>query len=180
MIGEEEQIIGGNSSSVSTQFDGLNKQITTNSGYRTLLSVSGINADIETIFKEGGSPTLLVANSRQTRALSDELQGTGSIQRIIVDNQGNGIGGVRLAKMVNAIDGSMIDVVTSRYVANQAFLLDERASSGEVWIDISELIPMSQVDVPSSNFSQISFVLEALALRVIGEPYQYKYTGLAI
>jgi hypothetical protein len=49
-----------------------------------------------------------------------------------------------------------------------------------VHIDISELIPMSQVDVPSSNFSTISFVLEALTLRVWAEPYQYKYTGCAL
>lgn len=180
MVGEEELIIGGSSSNSTTQFDGLGVQITTNSGVRSLLTVSGINADIETIFKEGGSPTLLVANARNTRALSDELQGTGSIQRIIVDNQGNGIGGVRLAKMVNSIDGSLIDVVTSRYTANQGFLLDERSSSGEVWIDMQDLIPMSQVDVPSSNFSRISFVLEATVLRVIGEPYQYKYTGVAL
>lgn len=181
MIGEEELIIGGDKTNNTLEFDGLSAQITTNSGVRSLLSVSGVNNDIaNTIFKEGGSPTAIVANARNTKALADELQGTGSIQRIMVDNQGNGIGGVRLAKMVNSIDGSLIDVITSRYVANQAFLLDEVSSGGERWIDISELIPMSRVDVPSSNFSTIAFVLEAMTLRVIGEPYQFKYTGLAL
>lgn len=180
MLGEEELIIGGDATNNSEEFDGLGAQIVTNSGTRSLITVSGINADIETIFKEGSMPTLVVCNSRNTRALADELQGTGSIQRIIVDNQGNGIGGVRLAKIVNSIDGSLMDVVTSRYTANQGFLLSERSSSGEVWIDVSELIPMSRVDVPSSNFSTIAFLLEAETLRVIGEPYQYKYTGLAL
>lgn len=180
MIGEEELIIGGDKTANTLEFDGLSAQITTNSGLRSLLSVSGMNADIETIFREGSMPTMLLCNSRQSRALADELQGSGSIQRIMVDNQGNGIGGMRLAKFVNSIDGSLIDIVTSRYVADQAFLLSERSSSGEVWIDMSDLIPVSRVDVPSSNFSSISFVLEATTLRVIGEPFQYKYTGLAI
>jgi hypothetical protein len=39
----------------------------------------------------------------------------GSIQRIVVDNQGAGVGGVHLSKIVNAVDGSMIDVIASRY-----------------------------------------------------------------
>ena len=181
MIGEEELIIGGNADNVSTEFDGLNKQITTNSGVRTLLTVSGVNLDIaQTIYKEGGSPTALVANARQTKSLSDELQGTGSIQRVVVDAQGNAIGGLRVAKMVNSVDGSLMDIITSRYVADEAFLLTERDETGLVHIDMNELIPMSQVDVPSSNFSTISFVLEALTLRVIAEPYQFKYTGTAL
>lgn len=182
MLGEEEMIIGGDTNQGSGyEFDGLGKQITTNSGVRSLLTVSGVNLDIaQTLYKEGGSPTMLVANPRQIKSLSDELQGSGSIQRVVVDNQGNAIGGLRVAKMVNAVDGTLIDLVTSRYVGNQAFLLTERDEAGEIHIDISELIPMSRVDVPSSNFSVIGFIVEALALRVWAEPYQYKYTGLAM
>lgn len=82
--------------------------------------------------------------------------------------------------MVNPVDGSLIDIVTSRYCADQAFLLTERDETGLVHIDISELIPMSQVDVPSGNFSTISFVVEAETLRVWAEPFQYKYTGTAL
>jgi hypothetical protein len=180
MLGEEELIIGGNSGNVSTEFDGLSVQITTNSGTRSLLTVSGVNNDIaNTLYKEGSSPTMLVANARNIQALSDELQGAGSIQRIVVDSQGNAIGGLRVAKMVNAVDGTLIDLITSRYVANQGYLLTEVDESGLVHIDISELIPMSRVDVPSSNFSSIAFIVEAEALRVKAEPYQFKYTGLA-
>lgn len=180
MLGEEELIIGGNITTSSLQFDGLGKQITTNSGTASLLTASGINVYNETLFRAGASPTMLVAGVTQTRALADELQGSGSIQRIVVDNQGNGIGGIRLAKIVNSVDGSLIDVLTSRYVGGNAFLLTERSPSGEVWIDMQDLIPMSRVDVPSSNFSTISFVLEATVLRVMGEPYQYEIGGLAI
>lgn len=181
MLGEEELIIGGDSTKGSgLEFDGLGKQITTNSGTASLLTASGIGVYCETLYRQGSSPTMLVANARQTRALADELQGTGSIQRIMVDNQGNGIGGIRLAKVVNPIDGTLIDVMPSRYVGGNAFLLTERSSAGEVWIDMQDLIPMSRVDVPSSNLSQISFVFEATVLRVIGEPYQFKIAGLAI
>lgn len=181
MLGEEELIIGGDSSKgTGLEFDGLGKQITTNSGTASLLTASGIGVYCETLYRNGASPTMLVANARQTRALADELQGTGSIQRIMVDNQGNGIGGIRLAKIVNPIDGTLIDVMPSRYVGGNAFLLTERSAAGEIWMDMQDLIPMSRVDVPSSNLSQISFVFEATVLRVIGEPYQFKIAGLAL
>ncbi len=181
MLGEEELIIGGDKSKgAGLEFDGLGVQITTNSGTASLLTASGVGVYCETLFRNGASPTMLLANARQTRALADELQGSGSIQRIMVDNQGNGIGGIRLAKIVNPIDGTLIDVMPSRYVGGNAFLLTERSSAGEVWIDMQDLIPMSRVDVPSSNLSTISFVFEATVLRVIGEPYQFKVAGLAI
>lgn len=181
MIGEEEMIISGDSAVNPLEFDGLAKQITTNSGTASLLTVSGLNSTgIRTIFNEGGIPDLLVANPRQTQALADELQGTGSIQRIIVDNQGNGIGGVRLAKFVNSITGTLIDVVASRYVGPLAFLLTTKFESGENAIEMEDLIPMSRVDVPSSNYSQIAFVVEATVLKVIAEPWCYKWTGNAV
>jgi len=180
MLGEEEMIISGDSASNSLEFDGLAKQITTYSGTASLLSASGVNVYNRSIFNEGGNATLLVANPRQVGALADELQGTGSIQRIMVDNQGNGIGGVRLAKIVNSITGTMIDVAASRYVGPLAFLLTERDSSGMPMIEMEDLIPMSRVDVPSSNFSVQGFVVEATVLKVIAEPWNYKITGLAV
>ncbi len=181
MIGEEEMIISGDSAANPLEFDGLAKQITTNSGTASLLSVSGINnTGIRTIFNEGGVPDLLVANPRQVQALADELQGTGSIQRIVVDNQGNGVGGIRLAKFVNSITGTLIDVVSSRYVGPLGFLLTTKFESGESAIEMEDLIPMSRVDVPSSNYSQIGFVVEATVLKVIAEPWQFKWTGNAV
>lgn len=180
MIGEEEMIIGGNATSNTLEFDGLATQITTYSGTSSLLTVSGVNLYAGSIYDEGGSPTLLVANRRQTQGLADQLQGTGSIQRIMIDNQGNGLGGLRLTKIVNSIDGGVIDVVTSRYVGGLAFLLTERDDSGENMIEMDDLIPMSRVDVPSTTFSTTAFVVEATVLKVIAEPWQYKISGLAV
>lgn len=179
MLGEEELIIAGDATNESTQFEGLGTQITTYSGTASLVTVSGVGTYCETLFKEGASPTVLVANARNVRGLADELQGSGSIQRIVVDNQGRGIGGVSLSSIVNPVDGSLIDIVASRHVGGNAFLLTERSPAGEVWIDMQDLIPMSRVDVPSSNFSYIAFILEATVLRVIGEPFQYRLAGCA-
>ena len=80
-----------------------------------------------------------------------------------------------LSKIVNPVTQALIDVKPSRFVGYGGLLLTEKSPAGEVWIEMDELIPMSRVDVPSSNFSYISFVLEALACKVIGEPFQYKF-----
>ena len=179
MLGEEELIAGGDSAVVTTQFDGLGKQITTNSGSMTFLTASGINNQIQAnLWPRGASPTLLVATGRQLEALADDLQSGGSIQRVITttgDNM-NMIGGVRLSKIVNSIDGTLIDVAADRYVGNSAFLLTEKSPAGESWIEMDDLVPMSRIDVPSQNYSYISFILEATVLKVIGEPFQEEIT----
>ncbi len=180
MLGEEELIIGGDATTRPLEFDGLGVQITTNSGTASLVTVSGIGTYCQTLSDRDAFPTVIVLNARNSRGLADELQGTGSIQRIVVDNQGRGIGGIHLASIVNPIDGSLIDIVVDKYVGASAFLLTERSPAGEIWIDMQDLIPMSRVDVPSSNFSFISFVLEATVLRVIGEPYQFELSGTAL
>ena len=180
MLGEEELIIGGDATTRTNEFDGLGTQITTNSGTASLVTVSGLGTYCQTLSDIDGYPTCIVLNARNARGLADELQGSGSIQRIVVDNQGRGIGGVHLAAVINPIDGSLIDVLVDKYVGGNAFLLTERSPAGEVWIDMQDLIPMSRIDVPSSNFSYISFVLEATVLRCIGEPYQYRLSGCAV
>lgn len=179
MLGEEELIIGGDATTRTNEFDGLGVQITTNSGTASLVTISGLGTYCQTLSLIDGYPTAIVLNARNARGLADELQGTGSIQRIVVDNQGRGIGGVHLASVINPIDGSLIDVLVDKYVGGNAFLLTERSPAGEVWIDMQDLIPMSRIDVPSSNFSSIAFVLEATVLRVIGEVYQYRLAGCA-
>lgn len=175
MLGEEEMLIAGDAATNTTEFSGLGKQITTNSGVMTFLTASGINSLIETkIWKEGASPTLLLASGRQQRALADSLESSGSVQRFVV-TQGETPGvtaGASVNKLVNAIDGSLIDVRASRYVGNSAFLLTEQSPAGERWLEIEDLIPMSRIDVPSANFSYISFILEASVFKVIGEPFQ--------
>lgn len=181
MLGEEELIIGGDKTVNPLQFDGLTKQITTNSGVRSLLTVSGVNTDIaNTVYKEGGSPSLLIGNARVMKSLSDELQGTGTIQRVVVDDQGNATGGLKVSKMVNAVDGTTMDLVTSRYVADNAFLIQENDVTGESVIEMDELIPLSQIDVPTTVFASTAFVVEAVALKVMAEPWQFKYTGTAL
>lgn len=180
MLGEEELLIGGDVDTSALQFDGLGKQITTNSGNAALLTASGIGAYCNTVFLAGGDPSVLYANARQNRAVADNLEWSGSIQRAFINNTGNVTVGYKVKNVINPVTGTVIDLEVSRYVGGDAYLLQEKSISGENWVQIEELIPMSRVDVPSSNFSQIRFIVEAEVLEVIGEPFQMKIGGLAL
>lgn len=179
MLGEEEAIISGDAALRTNEFSGLHKQISTNSGTQTFFTASGLQSDFETLFDAGGTPTVLVCHARQSRALADDLEKSGAIQRIIVGNQSGATGGLRLSKIVNNVDGSLVDVVVSRYIGATGLLLTERSPAGENWIEMDDLIPMSRIDVPSSNYSFISFIVQGSVLKLIGEPFQFKYAGMA-
>jgi len=177
MLGEEEMLIAGDADTRSNEFSGLNAQITTNSGVATFVTASGVGEWCRTLYAYGSDPTLLIASPRQLQALADDLQTTGSIQRVVINQgqQAGVVGGLALAKVVNPVTGSLIEVKPSRFVGYGGLLLTEKSPGGEVWIESEELIPMSRVDVPSAYFSYISFIVEALALKVIGEPFQLKF-----
>lgn len=181
MLAEEDMILNGDSSVVSTEFDGLAKGITTNSGTLSLLTASGVGNLLQSpIWTYGANFQYLVANPKQVRALADDLQGTGSIQRIVVDNQGNGIGGMHLAKIVNPINGSLIEVVMSRYCGGNAYLLTATLPSGENAMEMEDLEPMSVYEPATANHSVITRIYETTVLKIIYEPYQLKVTGLAV
>jgi hypothetical protein len=182
ILGEEEGIISGSSAVNANAFDGLGVQITTNSGTTSLLSVSGIGTYEKTLYDLGSSgATLLLCSSFQLQALGNQLEGSGSIVRIMQDmgtgrvNAGSG----RVVGIISPITGNTIDVEPSRYVGGNAYLLTEFDVTGEPWIEMEDQIPMSRMPVPSSNFSTIDFIVEATVLKVIGEPYQYELAGLA-
>jgi hypothetical protein len=180
LLGEEDIILNGDVSTQSTEFDGFAKSFTTNSGSASLLTASGVGVYSRTLFNAGAeAPTHLVCNARQAQALADDLQGTGSIQRIVVDNQGNGIGGVRMSKIVNPVSGNLIDVVTSRYSGAWAYLLTVTSPAGENYLEMEDLEPMSVYDVPNTTHAITSRVYETTVLKTIGEVYQYKVGGLA-
>ncbi len=182
MLGEEQLLIQGDSAYDTNEFDGLLKQITTNSGTASLLTASGIGVYCQSLADTYGAyPTDLVASGRQIRALADDLQGSGSIQRVVVDAQGNAVGGVALRSIINPIAGdSVIAVSHNRYMGTNALLLTLRSPAGENYIEIEDLIPASRVDVPSSTFSVVRFVVEAMVLKVMAETFQYKIQGLAV
>jgi hypothetical protein len=180
MLGEEELLIGGDVNTSALQFDGLGVQITTNSGNAALLTASGIGQFCNTVFLAGGDPSVLYANARQNRAVADNLEWSGSISRAFINDRGNVTAGFRVGNVINPVTGSVIDLEVSRYVGGDAYLLQERTEAGDNCIQVEELIPMSRVDVPSANFSAIRFIVEALVLEVIYEPFQMKIGGLAI
>lgn len=180
MLNEENMILNGDSSIDATEFDGLGKGVTTNSGSLSLLTASGVSAQIQGPYWDYGAQfQKLVCNPRQARALADDLQGGGSIQRIAVDNQGAGVGGIHLAKLVNAIDGSLIDLVTSRYAGTWAYLLTVTEPSGEKALEMEDLEPISVYEPPTSNHSVVSRIYETTVLKVVYEVHQAKIGGLA-
>ena len=180
LLGEEVMTLTGDAALYSTEYSGFSKLITTNSGSAGLLTASGVSNYAQTLFQNGADlVSHLVLNPRQNRALSDQLEGTGSIQRIVIDNQGAATGGQHLANIVDGNTGNLIKVVTSRYAASWAFLLSVRSAAGENWIEMSDLETLSIYDVPTANHSIQSRVFETTVLKVIGEPFQYKIGGLA-
>jgi len=177
LLGEEELIIAGDNNLRTNEFSGLNKQITTNSGNVTFLTASGVGSWCQTLFGVGADPTLLIASARQLQALADDLEKSGSIQRnVVTQSEVSGvIGGMALSKIINPVTQSLIDIKPSRFVGFGGLLLTEKSPAGEVWIEMEDLIPVSRVDVPSTTFSYTSFVVEATACKVIGEPFQYEF-----
>jgi len=180
ILGEEDIILNGDVSTQSLEFDGFAKSFTTNSGTASLLTSSGIGVYARTLYGVGAeNPSHLVCNARQQQGLADDLQGSGSIQRIVVDNSGDAVGGVRLTRVVNPITGNLIELVTSRYCGAWAYLLTVRSVAGENWLEMEDLESLSVYDVPTSNHSVQTRVYETTVLKTIGEIYQYKVGGLA-
>ena len=180
MLGEEELLIGGDVTTDANQFDGLGKQITTNSGNAALLTASGIGKFCNDVWNAGGDPSVLYAMARQCRAVADNLEWTGSIQRVTASDPANVTVGYKVSNIINPVTGHVIDLQVSRYTGGDAYLLQETDMAGENWVQIEELIPMSRVDVQPERFATLRYILEALVLEVIGEPFQLKIGGLAI
>jgi len=179
MLGEEYLIINGDSNADSNAFDGLLKQITTNSGTASLLTASGIGVYDATLFAAGGISTHCFISPRQSRALSDELQGSGSVQRIVVSDQGAAVANLRVSEIISPSTGSSIKLIVSRYMGAWAILGAVKSPAGENYVEMEDLIPMVKMDVPVTSFSKDSFVVEATVLKLIAEPYWYKIGGLA-
>lgn len=181
ILAEEDCLLNGDTAVTALEFDGFAKSFTTNSGTAGYLTASGIGSYARTLFNVGAElPQFLVASPRQTQALADDLQGSGSIQRIVVDNQGSATGGVALSKVVNPVSGNLIDVISSRYTGSWGYLLTVTDVTGENWLEMSDLEPLSVYDVPTANHSIVSRVYETTVLKVVAENFQYKVGGLSL
>lgn len=179
MLGEEWAIINADSAVDSNGFDGLLKQITTNSGTAALLTASGVASYDQTIFDAGGNATHLFISPRQRRAIMDELQSSGSIQRVVTMNDSGRVANLNVRSILSPNTGNEIEMVVSRYMGSWAVLASLRSPAGESYIDMQDLIPLIRLDVPVTTFAKDSFIVESTVLRVIAEPYQYKIGGLA-
>ena len=179
MLGEEWAIINADSSVDTNGFDGLLKQITTNSGSASLLTASGVAAYDQTLFELGGGATHLFLSARQKRAIMDELQASSSIHRITTANDSGRVANLDIRSILSPVTGNEISFVVSRYMGAWAILGTIQSPAGENYVDMDDLIPMIKLDVPVTTFAKDSFIVEATVLRLMYEPYWYKIGGLA-
>jgi len=179
MLGEEWGIINADSNVDSNAFDGLLKQIVTNSGTAGLLTASGVASYDQTLFELGGGATHLFLSARQKRGLSDELQNSGSVQRIVTMNPATGaVANANVKSIISPATENEIQLVTSRYMGSWGILGSMTSAAGENWVDMQDLIPMIKLDVPVTTFAKDSFIVESTVMRLMAEPYWYKIGGL--
>ena len=180
LLGEENLILNGDATAEPTEFDGLNKLITTNSGTAGLLTASGVSGYSRALYNRGAEMVShLILSPFQAGALSNQLEGGGSIQRIVQTNQSDVVAGSHLTGVVDGTTGNVIKVITSRFAGNWAYLLTVKSPAGENYIEMEDLEKLSIYDVPTSNHSVESRVYETTVLKLIGEVFQQKVGGLA-
>lgn len=180
ILDEEDTILNGDVTVTALEFDGFAKSFTTNSGTAGYVTSSGIGSYAQTLYNAGAEmPTHFVSTPRQNRALADDLTGSGSIQRVVINDQGNATGGVNLENIVNPVSGNLIKTVVSRYSGTWGYLLTVTDVTGVNWLEMEDLEPLSVYDVPTANHSIVSRVYETTVLKVIAENYQYKIGGLS-
>lgn len=181
ILTEEDTILNGDVVTTALEFDGFAKSFTTNSGTAGYVTSSGIGSYSRALFSAGSeNPNYFVANPRQLQALADDLQGAGSVQRIVVDSQGSATGGVHLQKIVNPVNGNLITTLSSRYSGSWGYLLTTTDVTGVEWLAMEDLEALSVYDVPTANHSIMSRVYETCVLKVIAEQFQYKLGGLSL
>jgi len=178
MQGEEDMIINGDATATPLQFDGLAKQITTISGTNTDLTAAIVAGYDKQIWDNGGVATHLILSANQGMELSDELQATGSIQRIVIDNQGTATANLKVTSLISPITGQVIKLVTSRYAKDKAFLGAMKSQAGENYLEMEDLIPLVKMEVPVTTFAKDSFVVESTVMKLIAEMYWAKIQGL--
>jgi len=184
ILGEEVMIMHGESASSSVDFDGLDIQLVTNVNYNyvnSYLTISGVGQQCQVQYMKGADNIdLLIANPRQQQALGDDLQRTGSIQRIIQSNQDGTTGGMRVTHIVNPVSGTDVQLVASRYAYASAYLLETRSIAGDSGVEMEDLEAISVYDVPTADHSIVSRVYESSVLKVILEPFCGRFSGLLL
>lgn len=178
MLGEEWGIINADSAVDANAFDGLLKQITTNSGTASFLTASGIAGYDQTLFNLGGGATDVMLSARQKRAMMDDLQNAGSIQRIVVQDQHGAIANSNVKSVISPVTSNEIALTVSRYMGTWAIIGTMQSMAGENYADMQDLIPMIKLDVPVTTFATDAFIVESTVLRLIAEPYFMKVGGL--
>lgn len=185
--GEEWAIINGDSAVDPKQFDGLLKQIVTNTSdlMGNNLSLSDITDMERTIVTRGGKPQAVVAGYREVQRISELV--LGSFYRLTQVGAGSMAdvpAGVAVTKWVNAF--GTVDIIGSEFlppVGEDAeaslIVLDDKTvlEDGNV-VQMVDLMPLSAIDLALLGSAYRTLVAEFTVLMVACEAFQGKITGI--
>jgi hypothetical protein len=184
--GEEWAIINGDSAVDPKQFDGLLKQITTNTTdlMGVNLSLSDITDMERTIVTRGGKPQAVVAGYREVQRISELV--LGSFYRLTQVGAGamaDVPAGVSITRWVNAF--GTVDIIGSEFLVPDGedeaslIVLDDKTvlEDGNV-VQMVDLMPLSAIDLALLGSAYRTLVCEFTVLMVAAEAFQGKITGI--
>lgn len=182
---EEWAIINGDSSVGSgLQFDGLNKQITTNikANLGVTLALSDITSIEKTIVEQGGKPQLVVMSYRDLQKFNELV--LNSYYRLFQAGAGSMAdipAGISITRWVSPY--GVVDIVGSRYIvpdgADEDFILvldDKTVLEDGNAIQMVDLMPLSAIDLALLQSAYRTLVAEFSVLQLTCEAFQGKIT----
>lgn len=183
---EEWGILNGDSSVSSKQFDGLFKQITTNTTdlMGVALSLSDITDIEETIVRKGGKPQAVVMGYREKKRVSELV--LGSFYRLTQAGAGsmaNIPAGVSVNVWVN--DFGSVDLIGSDFIQadgddeTQLIVLDDKTvlEDGNA-VQMVDLMPLSAFELALLQSGYRTLVAEFTTLMLACEAFQGKITNI--
>jgi hypothetical protein len=143
MLLEEFALINGSSTSTAAPFgngttafgyDGLINLVTTANGTPAAqvqtaigaLTLAHIDAQLNRLFAQGGSGHYMLVNMVEATSLAHLAQASGSINRILIDNQGSAVINTRVSAYIHPTTGEPVDIIVSRFVPAGTILFCSR------------------------------------------------------
>lgn len=178
---EEWAIINGDSSANPLQFDGLNKQIVTNTedASGAPFTLTQINNILKKITMAGGKPQAAILSYRDNQRFSDLI--LSSYYRLFQAGAGalaDVPAGVAITKWVSAF--GTIDIIGSRFLPNTGttgniLVIDDKTvlDDGNA-VQMVDLMPISSIDLALLQTAYRTIIAEFTVLQMTCESFQGK------
>ncbi|MFA6971371.1 MAG: DUF5309 family protein [Gallionella sp.] len=183
---EEWAIINGDSATNPLCFDGLIKQITTNTvtAAGTLFTLAQINTLAQTIAAVGGKPQAIILSYRENQRFSDLI--LSSYYRLFQSGAGalaDVPAGVAITKWVSPF--GTLDIIGSRFlksgtaVDSSILMIDDKTvlDDGNA-LQMVDLMPISSIDLALLQTAYRTIICEFTVLQMTCEKFQGKITNV--